>query len=273
LAADCFRKGTELLKQSPPPGITEEELDKSLKTRQQQTQQLEKELNSRSDRFELSAVNQPANVRFALAKRQGLTKEALRVLEEEAKAEKLEPIAAIGLAQIYLELGQVEQAWSALEQIEEKVGIARMDPSTQGYFHQTRIKVAAARGDFVEACKEMDQLLADQERNASKEQLVGSTVSVVAAAYLYDLMHPNPFVKYQLIRLTGNALTTMAAYYEQLASGYALRGMLALELGDNENARKFFALAIQQQVPFEGRREVQRYLDLLQKELPKAAKP
>jgi tetratricopeptide (TPR) repeat protein len=271
LAVECMQKSIEFLKRSPPPNRSPEEVEQMIKARQQQAQQFEKELNARSDRYELDARNQSPSNRFAIAKAYGLTKEALHVLEAEASAERLKPSDALRLAQTYLELGQVEQAWDALRQIEEKVGIEHLDPPSQGFYRILRINVAALRGDFPEAIKDVDLFISEQERAGDQAEWRGKIVSAIGVRYLYDLIGQNPLARFPFLLHSGQLLSAAGGYYERLASAYALRALLTLEYGDNENARKYFTLALRQGVPFEGRPEAQRYLELLQKELPAPA--
>jgi hypothetical protein len=118
----------------------------------------------------------------------------------------------------------------------------------------------------------MDRLLAELEEVGKPDDLRGMAVSALAAGHLFDVMYPNPFVRFHIFRIAGAALLPVGSYYTQLAMDYSLRAMLALEWGDNETARKYFALAIQLKMDFEGRREAQRYLELLEKQLPPQAK-
>jgi tetratricopeptide (TPR) repeat protein len=271
LALECMQKSIDLLKRSPPPNRSTEELEQMLKARQQQVQQFEKELSARSDRYELDARNQSASNRFTLAKAYGLTKEAMHVLEAEANAERLKPADALRLAQTYVELGQVEQAWQALAQIEEKVGVEQLDPPSQAFYRLLRINIAAVRGDFPEAIKDVDRFITEQERIGDQLQWTGKIVSAIGARYLYDLIYQNALARIPYLVESNQLLMAALRYFEQTGSGYYLRAMLALEYGDNEKARTDFALAIGQGAPFEGRREAQRYLELLQKELPASA--
>jgi tetratricopeptide (TPR) repeat protein len=271
LAVESLQKSVELLKRSPPPNRTAEELEQMLKSLQQQAQQYETQLQTLSNRFESDARNQPVSRRADIAQRYGLTKEVVRLLEAEASAERLNPADGLRLAKIYLELGQVEQAWETLRQIEEKIGVEKLEPPHQAFFRYLKIGIATARGDFPEAIKEVDRFLANQERLGEQLQWTAKIISALAAGYSYDLINQNPFVRWQSLMYAGKLLADAAGYYEQMASGYALLAILELEYGENEGARKHFELAVRQGAPFEGRREAQRYSELLQKALPKTA--
>jgi len=275
LAVECMKKNIDFLRHAPPSNRSDEEFEQILKFLQQQLQQMQRELERNSGLYEADAQGQPVHIKIALAERYGLTKELMRLLEDEAGKKQLTPTDALRLVETYLQLGQVEQAWSVLGEVEEKVGVEQLDPRSQRFYQILRINVATIRGDFPEAIKYMDRFIAEQEQIGNQLQWTGKMgtgkmVSIIGA-HLLDLMVQNPFLRFHLIKETNQMLREALAYYEQTASGYFGRALLSLEYGDNESARKYFALAVRQGVPFEGRREAQRYLELLQKELPESA--
>jgi len=268
---ECLTKHLNHITKWPPLDMNEKQYEQVTKQLDQQKQQLEKEMARRQDNYELASRNRPVIERFVYAQRLGLVLTALKVLEN--NEDKLDPEGAIRLALTHLVLGQVEQAWSVLEKIEEIIGFDRMEPNLQSMYRQGRMRVAAGRGDFAVAAKELDQILSQMERRSIEEKLRGDVVSIAGALHLHDVVYGNPFTgmaiwtecmlrRVVLLREVEPQLVTLHTYY-------SLRAMVALEYGDNETARQFFARALSRNIYYPGRPYAERYLQLLQHELPK----
>jgi hypothetical protein len=169
-------------------------------------------------------------------------------------------------------MGQVEEAWNALEIIQKDVGMDRLDPQIQSDYRVVRIQVAAARGDFTAALKDLDYLITMQERSVHDEHIHGTTASIAAALCLNDAINMVPFGRIFMSVYTDAMMVLWEREAQQIGnlhSLYSMRGMLSLEFGDNQKAAEYFAKALHGGVRFSGRPAAERYLQILQRELAK----
>jgi tetratricopeptide (TPR) repeat protein len=270
LGLECLKKHIENFRNHPPLTLNEEQRIQRMKELEQREKEYEKVLRPRQDNFDLfssRSKNRSVLEKFDYASRQlGLFREALKVLEE---AKSLDPLEGIHLALTNLELGQVEQAAHALDELDEKVGFDRLDPELQARYRNARMQIAACRGDFVRAGNEVEQQISLQERLFNEGFMFRQAASIVGALYLRDTTMVVPLSRIYMVFASLEPLFNLTRDEQQLIylhSLYSLRAYLALEHGENVIAATNFEKAMQNGIQFVGRPAAERYLKLLQNE-------
>jgi hypothetical protein len=175
---------------------------------------LEPKLKDKRDRYVNDAKNQPARVKFALAQNLGLTQEALNILEHidatELKKDEAQYLTG-SLLDLYLSTGQVDKA---------------RDIKTTSDWYLFRI--AALDGNYAQAGKHLDAWLDQQQQ----QRLLGVSQILRQQAFGGSREGMSPA---SIRSLVGTVLSL-----RELAEVHTLSGMLALEEGDIQAAKRHF---------------------------------
>ncbi|HMC66164.1 MAG TPA: hypothetical protein VKI65_14605, partial [Gemmataceae bacterium] len=235
----------------------------------------EKQYHDRADVFELQAKDKllMQKVQDALNPQYGLARPALKLLLESDISTFGSDGAEIELRLLML-IGEVEDGGrlvpgmeKALEMLKEKdpnrpdvpAALALLDP---GKYYFLLTLAEAATGHYAEAGKALDYLIDGLERRN-----VNDAIDTMRF-HTFSGMGPSLLVQW---------LMESPAHSREIAEYHVMRGLLALEAGDNQTAAKHFRSAIGPGDPagpqtsplaFEGRPIAVRYLKELNKYRP-----
>jgi tetratricopeptide (TPR) repeat protein len=242
----------------PLPGEDEESYGKRLQQLEKLVTQLEDQLSRRESQFQVQSVRRPLPERLRVALSMGLIETASREVERdlvEEHADHPPPAELLQVAQLKLTMGQVQDA---RDSIEPGVDSPNMQPA-KAVNPWPYVQLAAARGNYDEADRHLEQRLDLLQRDAAVHEVGG----LVAAALLAEAQQGAGMHGQQMRRLLSLYGLPSADLYIQAACRITLqrlqeqaechffRGWLALEAGHIERAREQLRLALEDLVPFE----------------------
>jgi hypothetical protein len=200
---------------------TVQQFQQLLDGKQKYIKELDTTVSRARNEYAIAAANQPAGAKAALALQRGLAKEALTILMQ------VDP-AQFGDQELNLELllllttGQTEIVREGLQpQMRAKLGASYE-------WYQTML--AAATGNYRDAGQYVDDLTAVARKEASHSVLV-----LTDRLTLRGDMDPTTMFY---------GLNGIATSVRNVASFYSLRGLIAVEQGDNATALKSFRQAL-----------------------------
>jgi tetratricopeptide (TPR) repeat protein len=255
----------------PMPGISPTQYNQMLDQMSAQLTRMEGELERRRNRYEVNAASKSGLEKVLAALQEGLSETALNVLEQDANVNVNSPTdlalvkVVIGVA---LDLGRLDKARELLPDLE---GQPAKPEDLELY-----VRLAAARGDYAEADRLLDnalrntwQLQSGQPRTANTADQIGSIIGRILLAEGQHLLGapcvpwlPNnsadiiqrPWLAHNASefwrrRWRLEAIVNGLLASKQQAEWYWTRGWLALEAGHCVEARQYFQLVRDVSVP------------------------
>jgi tetratricopeptide (TPR) repeat protein len=222
--------------------------------RLEELEKVRKEVDSQVQRvrndYELRAAREPLGVKAQLAMQRGLAKRALEVLRQADSAQMTAEEFSI-LVHLLLTTGQVDELLQGFgPNFKTMLGME---------YDWFNVLLAAAAGNYNQAGKYLDEIIATLEKEAATFTLL----QVQSQTFLGAL---RPQGLYALTTGAGDRVRNLATYR-------TLRGLLALEEGDTTTAARFFRLALQtggeksaaasEPFEFDGHQIALRYASLL----------
>jgi len=262
LALEHFREFVKAFKAGgPAPNEDPRRFDQQVKGLESELQAFEAEMEKLRTEYDLMTANMPPNARAGIALIFGLSKQAIPVLEKiEGKSLSFED--ADLLIYLYLTTGQ-------LAKLNEGGRLGTLDENLRqplgALYDRDQAFLAAATGDYAVAAQALDRLLAEPSK-----PLAPLAVRLLQFLILEHLQAPsmagavfqNPAVANETRQVQGELFRLLGQERERREL-LTLRGVLALEQGDTDGARRYFALAVRPGVSFESRTIAERYLELL----------
>lgn len=244
LALDHLRQAAESIA-SAGPGRREsrEDFKRRLEPMQQELANLKSEVKKREEAYRVEAKNKPLGDKVEIALRNRLVREALDLLLQ-ADAAQRGPVEIDRLFDLLLSTGQSEQARAILSE--------DLRPLLGPHFDWYNVLIGAACGNYQRAGESLEETLR-QSRRATLE----GALRLLEAQTFQGSLTPGSLY----------STSSMPSGVHELANVRVLRGMLALEQGDNAVAAKYFREALNmgesEQFHFESRPIAVRYLQLI----------
>jgi tetratricopeptide (TPR) repeat protein len=237
------------------PGMTLEQVQQQLDELQKLIKEVDTLVQRSRNEFEVEAANQPLNFKTQRAMERGLAKRALELLQQADAAQKAHAEVDLQVL-LLLTTGQADEVRGGLE--------PALKPLLGANYEWYHTLLAAASGDYRSAGEYVEQIL-----ELSRPGLPQ------AALFLSDFPVFRGQTKPDSLFLGVNSLLSAA---RNLAALHTVRGILALEQGDNEAAAKSFRDALQvgrapgekgpSDMTFDGRPIAVRYLRLIEAMVP-----
>ncbi len=228
----------------PESGETMEAYRKRMENMEKQLQGLDDDLNKRRNAFELAAQNRPLFDKARVAVGHGLGRQALEIMMESDLTALSEQEMRFVL-ELLLNQGQAEEVERDLgEESRVRLGLS---------YDWYKAQAGAALGNYDDAFKALENA-ADQLENAAGQMALQLSVS-------------QTFYGENLNNVNGQR--SLVEVRRQQADFLVLAGMIALEQGNNAQARATFEKALtisaNAEFNFESKPIAKRYLQLLDK--------
>jgi hypothetical protein len=196
----------------------------------------------------------PPARRAATARHFGLTREALKVLQQ-ADPKDRDVNSVLMMAQLFLMVGEAENARDVLQAA--FTAIEQAPPQLQLPVHAMIVQAAAALGDYPTAIDHCDAMLA----------LTGPATARAAAGVLANLVFPDaapiqPLMRISTIPAWMSDLSLVVQASREVTDWTVRKGMLALEGGDVPLARRHLTEGARGRFPTETRGLAQHWLEL-----------
>jgi tetratricopeptide (TPR) repeat protein len=261
-ALEHFRQFVQAFKSGGAGNEDPRRFEQQVKNLENDLKGFEDEMEKLRTEYELASANLPANARAGVALIFGLSKQAIPVLEKiEGKSLSFED--ADLLIYLYLTTGQ-------LGKLNEGGRLGTLDENLRQplreLYDRDQALLAAATGDYALAAQALDRLLAQPSKPMvplAVRFLQFLTVENLQAPSLAGLAFLDPQLANATRQVQGELFRLLGKERER-REWLTLRGIIALEQGDTEAARKHFALAVRPGVSFESRTIAERYLELLE---------
>ncbi len=238
----------------------EQKIEEDLKKDEAELKKKEEALAKQTNDYEAKALLQKPAKKAETALEMGLAQKALDVLLETKSKDDIDPEVSRLLVDLLTRLGMLDEVQTILNADENKdKGRGLFEP---GQYEWYRTLQAAALGDYAEAddyCRQAAERVADENvqeqlriallgsANAPKQNLGPREVSALLVAqatmkYIPEVGVPNlsllrqPWELGELRVLVERVMVPL----RQQAEYQMMRGILALEAGDREAARKLF---------------------------------
>ena len=274
LAFECLARAVKLFPKSPPAMIPKENYEPMLKEEERRLDALKNELTRRRDAFELQSAKRPPYLQAVIASKFGLYREGLKILESNVNDLNLE--GRLALASLYLSTGQVADAETVLNKIDEN---DLQDPraiNQRAQYRECLRQAAVQAGDFTAAGKILDEMIADRQREFNNPISNNARAMAVGTLLFSDTLGFTPLLRMlPIIAPQGSSVIfRLNRLTIDTANLHAWRGMLALEEGDTVTAMAQLLEAIDpyRGVPivFNGAGNARFYLEILKKQNPSA---
>jgi hypothetical protein len=204
---------------------------------------LDEFVGKRRNRFVLDAADKPLDTKLGLAMQSGLTARALELILAADNSQVSPSVINLEL-DLLLSMGRAHDAGEVM-----KTG---MDPATRINYLRTIVFMHAARGDYAEAGRSIDEMLTFLEQNNANSYL-----RLVQMQVFEGGMTPG----------TLNGMKLLVDRVRDVAGYLVLRGLIALEEGENATAAQAFERAVAMsnggRFDFDGRAVAFRYLQLI----------
>jgi hypothetical protein len=218
LRVEHARKYLDLGKKRGLIGVPKVRMDETLRALEKEVEALERELTNRRDRYEVASAGKPVLERAGVALRHGLAKTAINLLREAEKDGKGGREGLALLTDLLLATGRPEEVKAAW--------------ITEDEWRQ--VVLAATRGDYAKADRALEALLARQRKHI-RAALAGLALGPPPPnlpARVFARLH-----RFEVIRRLQGLL-------DHEADLHALRGWLALEAGNEAQAREHLGLSL-----------------------------
>ncbi len=230
-------------------GESREDYKARIETLKKELKNLSDSVKNRQSDFELRSRDRPLAEKVGLARNHGLAKKALELLVY-ADASQIDVREAVQQLELLLTMGRLDtqdDIPGARERLQPE-----LKPSLGFNYAWYMILLAAASGDYEQAGRAIDEAMASIEHSSTQIML-----RLLQAQAFQGVINPSTF----------QALNGLLEQVRQNADFLVLRGMLALEEGDNPTAAKYFQQALdmsdQARFDFESRVLAVRYLQLI----------
>jgi len=265
LAAECLREALKRFAVAPPAEIPPDAVPNVEKQLADQLKSLEGELRPRLDNFTLGSKGRDVMTQFKMARQQGLTREALRVLDENRSKGVLGADGALHLIRMHLLLGQPDLAQNYLDQINiDEYAVQFHLP-----FKALQVETHIAAGRLDQAGADLEKMIAVVRSQISTLPLTLTQVILghAGASFIEPNMSPlaREFLGWLWLSSPSLQPGTVNSWltYTSLCSQ---RGMIAIEEGNNSAAHEYLQKAVDVPLYFDGRPVAERYLKLLKQE-------
>jgi tetratricopeptide (TPR) repeat protein len=256
-------------KEGPKGKQTEEEFRKELEQRKLKIKSLRDQmgLDRRQTDYESEKRRQKSRFRQASeAMKRGLYQEALKVLLDPDDTSDRGPEGDKLTIQLLIWTGQLDEARAFISgSTDQLIDTQNIGPSEM----QTEFDIAAGSGDYARADEALNQLIKQREEAITKQLMHSLEISTWTRDF-GQTGAPRGMGP-ELIR----ELIVANSFLTQLADSWAVRGVLALEVGDTAKAQEYFGRAIHLVKPpavFSQQFVALRYQDLLNYAKERAAK-
>jgi tetratricopeptide (TPR) repeat protein len=243
LALDHLRASLDSARAAGPRGETQEEYQKRIEQQEKDVKRLEGPVQETYNKFIVASGSMPLLQKAQTALQRGLAKEALRILRD-ADMSQFGPQEIALLAELLLNTGQGEQLREVMPEVQQALGAS---------YDWLGTEMEACAGNYTAAGEHLDRAIAGLESASLLYMMRPVRSQAFAGAPAYVTV-PEMINALQL-------LSTAAEYR-------VLRGVLALEAGDNTRAERNFRQALATidayNLDVEGRPIAARDLHLLQ---------
>jgi hypothetical protein len=238
-----------------PEGPEARQFDQEEKALRQELEGQGNRVRKLSDDYENATPRDaPPARRAATARHFGLTREALKVLQQ-ADPKDRDVNSVLMMAQLFLLVGEAENARDLLQVAFPAVEQA--PPQLQLPVHALIVQAAAALGDYPTAIDHCDAMLA----------LTGPATARATAGVLSNLVFPDaapiqPLMRISTIPAWMSDLSLVVQSSREVTDWTVRKGMLALEGGDVPLARRQLTEGARGRFPTETRTLAQHWLEL-----------
>jgi hypothetical protein len=247
LAEECYLKALDLFDRHPPAGMSEEERERERNKILRPLEALQRNLLPVKDKFTTDLErskqnNEPITKQLDLALRNGLAREALKLLEDSTDVADLATIN--WFVQLYLAVGRVQDAQNVLTKAYE------IAPDMHAKLSAVQLSVWVAAGEYALAGKGTEETIKMIE-SMEKPREDALDVAKAIAQLHFSVLEPNalPLSAYTLLVCYDQATQKQSFQMVQKASMLGFRAILALEEGDIPTARKFLQQSLAVGIP------------------------